>query len=149
MNGKQREVWLNSIWPDKLVENHERIKDCFKFELRNYREGVDSEYYENLYQSALYLYIIADPEDAVLLYDVKMSNFDLGCGMDYEFMLGAGLEKTIAHAKEIKHDDMVNYLEGLKGDSDLSDIDEWLKYRINYFGLATQHSARPDAFGAC
>jgi hypothetical protein len=137
MNGKQREDWLNSIWPDKLVENHEQIRDCFRIELRNYKEAVDSDYLENRYQAALYLYIIGAPEDAVLVYDAKMSDFDLGCAFDCEFMLGAGLDKTIEHAKKINHLDMVNYLEGLRGNPDLSEIDEWLKYRINYFGLAT------------
>ncbi|WDI41263.1 hypothetical protein [Bremerella sp. P1] len=148
MSGKQREEWLNSIWPDKLTINHSKVRECFSIESANYRQGIDSDYYENLYQSALYLFVIGDPEDAVLIFDAKMSNFDLGCGMDYQFMLGAGLDKTIAHAQSVNRLDMVDYLEGLREDPDLPDIEEWMKFRINYFGLATQQGAQPDAFGA-
>jgi hypothetical protein len=138
MNSEQRAEWLNSIWPNKLVQNHEAIRECFKTEVKEYRESQDPEHViENKYQAALYLYILGKPEDGVLVFDAKMSDFDLGCGFDCEFMLGAGLEKTIEHAKEIKHQEMLEYLEELKGNSELSEIDEWLKYRIGYFGLST------------
>ena len=120
------------------MPNHDQIRECFSIELANYKDGVDTNDHENLYQAALYLYVIGDPSDAVRVYDAKMSNFDLGCGIDYQFMLGAGLEETIAHAKSINREDMAEYLEGLRSDPDLPDIDEWLQFKINYFGLDTQ-----------
>ena len=83
MNGQQREEWLYAIWPDRLVENHSQIRACFLVELENYQKGIDPDFFENLYQAALYLYIMGDLDDAVRMYDAKKSSFDLQCGMDY------------------------------------------------------------------
>jgi hypothetical protein len=136
MDGSQREKWLNSIWPNGLINNHEQILEVFRIETENYRNGIDSDYYENVYQTALYLYVIGDVRDSVLIYDAKNSSFDLSCGIDFQFMLGAGIDATYNYAKKINRHDIEEYLDSLRGSPDLSDIKDWYKYRVQYYGLS-------------
>ncbi|MBN1349729.1 hypothetical protein JXJ21_09990 [candidate division KSB1 bacterium] len=138
--GEERAEWLNSLWPDKLEVNRDQIRQCFAVELANYQAGVDLDHYENLYQAALYLHVLGEPGDAILIYDAKMSSFDLHFGMDYQFMLGAGLDKTIEYANQTGRSDMAKYLDGLREDPDLPDIEHWLEFKISYFGLPIQQS---------
>jgi len=40
------------------------------------------------------LFSIGNVEDSILIWQVKSSNFDLGCGLDVQFLCGAGVEQT-------------------------------------------------------
>lgn len=133
-SGQERERWLRSLWPDRLIPSHALIRECFAIEVHNYINGIDSDYYENTHLSALYLYVIGDVKDSVAIYDAKFSDFDVGCSLDHQFMLGAGHQATLEHATSIGRIDMVQYLKGY-GNHELKELPAWRAYRHSYFDL--------------
>jgi hypothetical protein len=42
----------------------------------------------------LQLFSLGVAEDALLVWDAKQSSFDAGCGLDVQFLCGAGLAAT-------------------------------------------------------
>src|SRR5579883_2014403 len=42
------------------------------------------------------LFSIGNVEDSLLIWNAKQSSFDAGCGLDIQFLCGAGLESTKA-----------------------------------------------------
>lgn len=137
-SGIERQSFLESLSDGEWKNARHQILECFETELRCRSQGYsaeDSECFENLYHAALYLHMLADVRDSVLIHDAKFSDFDLSCGMDYQYMLGAGLNQTRAHAASIGRHDMVGYLDSLADDPDIDAIGDWLEFRRNYFGI--------------
>src|SRR5215203_3225581 len=74
---------------------HSLLKALFNLEV-NYRndEHNDGEFFENIYHCAFFLFTIGDLNDVMPMWKAKTSNFDLGCGFDIQFLVGAGVEET-------------------------------------------------------
>jgi hypothetical protein len=54
-----------------------------------------SDYSEEMLRTlCIQLFSLGVAEDALLIWDAKRSNFDAGCGLDIQFLCGAGLQAT-------------------------------------------------------
>jgi hypothetical protein len=70
------------------------IRSLLVEETERERRGKGQE--EILRTLCVQLFSIGDPEDALLIWSAKNSSFDMGCGLDIQFLCGAGLEATKA-----------------------------------------------------
>jgi len=105
------------------------LRDILRAEMRAW--GQDDGDFENLYQCAFLLYQVGDVDDAPLLWEAKSIDFDSFCGFDFQYVLGAGVERTLAHLRSGGHADAADYLtECLAFDPDL---DAWERGRREYF----------------
>lgn len=131
---------------DQAKDHHALLKFMFaeEVDLRTNQEREEHslsdelDFFENIYHCALLLFCIGDPEDIMPMYIPSSSDFDLGCGFDTEFMLGAGAEKTISYFENIKDKDeetlnAYDFLKSCFEDEEYEDLTEWLAYRKGYF----------------
>ena len=118
---------------------HAELLDLFRREMTYRRadaptEGdVESDYFEHLYWCGLLLYLVGDPTDVPLMWEAKNINMDTGCGFDGQFLVGAGVEKTIKYLEERGQKAPADFLKGLKALEELDDLQGWEKVRIHYF----------------
>ncbi|MEM9070017.1 MAG: hypothetical protein AAGE52_16030 [Myxococcota bacterium] len=92
--------------------------------------------FENLYWCALFLHQIGDLEDVLPLWRAKHTNFDTGCGFDTEFLVGAGVEATLAFLKASDDPDAPAAHDYVRMCNDAGAFDElaqWLSGRVAYF----------------
>ena len=55
------------------------------------KQGMSEEMLRTL---CIQLFSLGVAEDSLLIWDAKQSSFDAGCGLDVQFLCGAGLEAT-------------------------------------------------------
>src|SRR6186713_2064444 len=116
----ERERLLAGVDPHRAAEHHALLRDILRAEMRLWDEDGSGEFYENLYLCAFLLYHVGDVDDAPLLWEAKGIDFDSFCGLDFQFLLGAGVERTLAHLRAGGHFDAAEYLaECLAFDPDL------------------------------
>ncbi len=120
----------------EIVETlHAQLREIFRREmefreaLRNGSVSDDGDYFESLYHCGLLLYLVGDPADVPLMWEAKHIDMDTGCGFDAEFLVGAGVETTIAYLRENGHKEIADYLV----EEELDDLKEWEQFRIGYF----------------
>jgi hypothetical protein len=131
-----RERLLAAVDPDRAVEHHALLRDILRAEMRAW--GADDGYYENLYLCGFLLYRVGDVADAPLLWEAKAMDFDSFCGFDFQFVLGGGVERTLADLRSGGHADAAEYLaECLAFDPDL---EAWERGRREYYGMAPRRS---------
>lgn len=70
----------------------DEIRKLLKEETEKERRGQSGE--EMLRTLCLQLFSLGISEDALLIWDAKQSSFDAGCGLDIQFLCGAGLSAT-------------------------------------------------------
>jgi hypothetical protein len=70
----------------------EEIRRLLAEEVERKRRGESGD--EMLRTLCLQLFSLAVAEDALLVWDAKQSSFDAGCGLDVQFLCGAGLAAT-------------------------------------------------------
>ncbi len=96
------------------------------------------EYFENIYWCAFLLFIIGEVNDVPLLWKAKNLNMDVAIGMDWQFLVGAGIDETVQFASANKMDDLADYLRDYQ--SDPPSLVGWAAYRSYYFyGGRTPH----------
>lgn len=93
--------------------------------------------FENLYWCALLLTQIGDVRDVLALWRAKNTDFDTGCAFDVQFLVGAGVQETLAFLA--RSDDPVapeiaEYISMCVAARDLDGLEGWLEFRRNYFG---------------
>jgi hypothetical protein len=91
---------------------------------------------ENLYWCGLLLYRAGRVDDVLPMWRAKNINFDSLCGFDGQFLVGAGVDSTIAFLKEIDTDEAracLEYINECKACGDLDWLEQWEKGRANYF----------------
>ena len=128
--------------PAPRLEYGSLLRDLFERELR-YRLGDDESddhaYFENIYFCGLLLYELGSPDDLELLCRAKFCrDMDLGMGFDVQFLVGAGVEKTLrylAQRREAWAATALSYLERCKEADDLSWLADWRRAKRTYFGL--------------
>jgi hypothetical protein len=132
-----RRAVLSKIPPERAVVKplHAQLREIFRREME-FREALgddsvsdDADYFESLYHCGLLLYLIGDPADVPLMWEAKHIDMDTGCGFDAEFLVGAGVEKTIAYLRENGHGEIADYLV----EQELVDRKEWEQFQIGYF----------------
>lgn len=99
-------------------------------------ENEDDEYFESIYWCSLFLYEIGDVNDVNILWKAKNIDFDTYCAFDIQFLIGAGLERTIEHLNSKKDKDSkkaLEYILDCKDAGDFSYMEKWFEFRVNYF----------------
>lgn len=90
--------------------------------------------------------------DALLIWDAKMANFDTACGLDIQFLCGAGLDETkaflAAQADVPKATDALEYLLACEAARDFEDftVAGWTARYARYFGLEQPPGRSAPAF---
>lgn len=70
----------------------EEIRRLLVEEIERERHGGSGE--EMLRILCLQLFSLGAADDSLLIWDAKQSSFDAGCGLDVQFLCGAGLDVT-------------------------------------------------------
>jgi hypothetical protein len=83
---------------------------------------------------------IGNVEDSLIIWRAKSTNFDLGCGLDVQFLCGAGIEETRRYLAQTETDesrDALKYLDECveSGDFDSWTPAKWVDYYRYYFKL--------------
>jgi hypothetical protein len=91
-----------------------------------------AEYFENLYWCAYLLFCVGDPADVPMMWSAKHINFDTACGFDIQFLIGAGLDKTLEYLRGHRHEEIADALLTY-GDELRTDLAEWISFRHGYF----------------
>lgn len=94
--------------------------------------------FENIYYAALLLYRIGDVRDSLAIWKAKMTDMDTGCGMEGDFMVGAGREETIAYLRSLADPQAATAAEHLALGSDYESVDAWHAWRSEYFSYMTE-----------
>jgi hypothetical protein len=99
-------------------------------------EDNDGRYSENLYWCGLLLYKVGAADDVNILWKAKNINFDTFCAFDIQFLIGAGLDKTIEYLQSKADEDSKNVLQYIiecKDSGDFSYMKTWYEFREKYF----------------
>lgn len=100
------------------------------------REEDLYEDYEMFYWCIFLLSRFEEPSDVGLIWKAKNIDFDDSLGVEPQFLIGSGFEKT-ARYLEFKNDEesreILNYLEECKVKGDFENIEGWYSYRVEYF----------------
>jgi len=75
-----------------LPHHRAEIRQILAEEIECEKRGEAGE--EMLRTLCLQLFSLGVAEDALLIWDAKQSSFDAGCGLDVQFLCGAGLPAT-------------------------------------------------------
>ena len=62
------------------------------------------EYFENLYWAGFLLSLVADVEDVHLLWRAKTLDFDTWSGFDVQFLVGAGVSRTLSYLHSLREE---------------------------------------------
>jgi len=86
------------------------------------------------------LFSIGDVEDSINIWEAKVASFDLMCGMDIQFICGAGIQATKKYLAEHDSNISKNALEHLNKCLEAGDFENWTpEVTINtyksYFGI--------------
>lgn len=147
----RREI-LRSISPDRSSVRtlQSELQDLFVRET-DYRRALwlheatdDDDYFESIYHCALLLYLVGDPTDVPMIWKAKGLNMDVGSGLDCQFLVGAGVDPTIAYLNENGYSDIVDYLQTCDPrDMTPRALKDWEQFRIGYFyGSSSQSRPR-------
>jgi len=115
---------------------HALIKLLFQEELKYRLDDNVEEFFENIYRCAFLLYNVGDLNDVKLMWNAKQSDFDLSCGFDIQFIIGAGYEKTLDFlSHELNNTEIIEYIKLCKKGGDFDYMNEWYDSKMKYFGF--------------
>jgi hypothetical protein len=139
-----------ALHPRPTGEDRHLLRHLLELEMDyRRREENDDDYFENLYWCGLLLYQLGVVEDVILLWRAKHVNMDTGIGFDIQFLVGAGVDETLAFLKSTSTlptssagDDDVDdrgdakkahdYIVACRDGGDFDDLDRWLANRVAY-----------------
>lgn len=89
---------------------------------------------------SMQLFSIGKVEDSLRIWRMKTMDFDLMCGMDVQFLCGAGINATRDFLNACTDDisnDALRYLDECIAGGDFEDWtpDGWIEYYRGYFGV--------------
>jgi hypothetical protein len=94
------------------------------------------EYFENLYWAGFLLSLVAQVEDVRPLWRAKTLDFDTWSGFDVQFLVGAGVSRTVSYLHSLQEDWAAAawaYLEQCQQAGDFADLEQHRQWRQNYF----------------
>jgi hypothetical protein len=117
--------------------HHAMVREIFDLE-RAWREGPDggeSDEYEQIYVTALLLFLIGDPADSPRLYAAKFrtGDMDLGIGFDAHAIFGAGRHETLRWLSANGYTDEHAHLSEWLSHSEDPTIEDWARHVREYF----------------
>jgi hypothetical protein len=131
---------LLHLAPDRATarKHHPELLDIFRREMKFRKDGCPApddefDYADSIYWCALLLYFVGDLADVLLMWEAKNIDFDLRCGFDWQFFVGAGVDETIKYLEDQSQEEAADYLKGQKAAHELDDLPGWEKFRIGYF----------------
>ena len=91
---------------------------------------------------SMQLFSIGMVEDSLRLWRMKTTNFDLMCGMDVQFLCGAGIDSTRRFLDATPNEDAkaaLQYLDECIAGGDFDDWTPqgWVNYYQEYFGVGS------------
>ncbi|MDQ0112426.1 hypothetical protein [Paenibacillus harenae] len=98
----------------------------------NYQE------HEYLKTLCIMLFSFGCVEDSLLIWNAKMKDFDAGCYIDGELLMGAGLDETINYltgVNTIRAKELIKYLQGFTSDGDYMKRSEVIEFYRRYYKL--------------
>jgi hypothetical protein len=110
-------------------------RHLLKLDIESHRDE-DAGMSDELRLSALLLYKIGNVEDAPLLWEAKSVNFDTYCGLDVQFLVGAGVEKTLSYLRGIGGEqalEAAQYIEGCRDAGDFNNLESHAEVWDRYF----------------
>lgn len=114
------------------------IRQLLSEEIERERRGESGE--EMLRTLCVQLFSLGVADDALLIWDAKQSSFDAGCGLDVQFLCGAGLAETKAYLAKSSNPSASAALEYLTECEQAGEFADWTpqasidQYR-SYYGL--------------
>lgn len=96
----------------------------------------DDDSFENLYRCALLLFQLGRVEDVLPLWRAKHIDMDTGCGLDIQFLVGAGVDETLAFlaaSSDPAAREAGAYIADCRLGGDFDDLPGWLAWRRAYF----------------
>lgn len=94
------------------------------------------EYFENLYWAGFLLSLVADVEDVHLLWRAKTLDFDTWSGFDVQFLVGAGVSRTLSYLHSLREEWAAAarvHLEQCQQAGDFADMEQHRQWRQTYF----------------
>lgn len=122
-------------------ENREAIRQLLTGEIARATENEEArEDAERLRLLCVQLFSLGNIEDCLLIWQAKTLSFDTFCGLDVQFLCGAGLEETKAFLQispDPRAPDALEYLQECEEGGDFRDWtpQAWLANYQNYFGV--------------
>ncbi len=118
--------------------DRDEIRRLLALEIERERQGESGE--EMLRTLCLQLFSLGYPEDALLIWEAKQSSFDAGCGLDIQFVCGAGLAVTqdyLSRASVLESSAILQYLAACDRAGDFA---EWtpqvtIEHYRSYYGV--------------
>jgi hypothetical protein len=126
---------LQRISPTKksAIQNTDLILQILDAELEERKISDVHEYYENIYWAILLLFLTENVRHVATIWKVKHIDFDLGCGLDGQYLVGAGIDETIVYCRENNLMDAAAYIQRMKDDGDTEERQAWKSDKILYF----------------
>jgi hypothetical protein len=118
--------------------NRAEIRQLLAEEIEREKQGKSGE--EMLRTLCVQLFSLGLADDSLLIWDAKRSSFDAGCGLDVQFLCGAGLSATREFLAKSSAPTAAAALEYLGKCEQAGDFDDWRpessveQYR-GYYGL--------------
>ena len=121
-----------------LPRDREEIRRLLSEETERERRGEAGK--EMLRTLCMQLFSLGVPEDSLLIWNAKESSFDASCGLDVQFLCGAGLEATKQFLSHSTTPGAPAALEYLKKCEHAGDFADWSPQKCltdyrRYFGL--------------
>lgn len=121
------------------TEYRDAVRQLLEDEIsRAYEDGDEDQERRRLLCAQLFS--IGNAEDCLLIWEAKAFSFDTMCGLDIQFLCGAGLEETktfLQTSPDPSAPDALEYLLGCETAGDFRDWTPqlWLVNYQNYFGV--------------
>ena len=121
------------------LHHRDAIRQLLAEEIERERRGESGE--EMLRTLCVQLFSLGVAEDAILIWHAKRSSFDAGCGLDVQFICGAGLAATKEYLANSDAPSASAALEYVMKCEQTGDFEDWApqasvdRYR-RYYGLA-------------
>ncbi len=119
-------------------EHRDSIRAAFEAEM--VKEAAEEGDQELIKCLSIQLFSIGSVEDSMLIWKAKSDSFDLMCGLDVQFLCGAGVEATCEYLSGLESESAAEALKYIGECIDAGDFegwtpDKWVSYYRSYYNL--------------
>lgn len=131
-----RAAALKELQPTLVPADRALLCFILEQEMRSRMQNGGGEFFENLYWAAFLLSLVAQVEDVRLLWSAKTLDFDTGNGFDAQFLVGAGVSRTLSYLHSLQEEWAAaawTYLEQCQQVGDFTNLEQHRQWRQTYF----------------